>query len=105
MVADGKTDTVPVVPTYPTLLRYTQESAFDVDHESVEPEPWFIGFGERETEQEAGGGSVQVMYTAPEEPLPAGRSPPYAYGAAAPPGPTLIPRDSPGAGAPDAPYE
>ena len=68
MVVEGYTPVAPDAPTYPTLLMYTQLSALEVDQLSVEPPPWLIALGERETEQEAGDGSVHVMYTTPEEP-------------------------------------
>lgn len=44
----------PELPTYPTLLMYTQEWALELFHESVAEPAYDLGFGERETEQEAG---------------------------------------------------
>ena len=70
MVEEGATHVEPPDPTYPTLLMYSHESALLDDQLSVEPDPWLTGLGERETEQEAAGGSVQVMYTAPGDPSP-----------------------------------
>lgn len=44
----------PELPTYPTLLMYTEVWAFDDDHDKVAPPPYALGLGMRETEQLAG---------------------------------------------------
>ena len=45
----------PDAPTYPMLLMYTQESAYELDHVRVVELPYAMGFEVKETEQVAGG--------------------------------------------------